>query len=200
MHLGLILVTGALLASAGAALAAPEQPAVDTPKAAVRTSPADLREDPTRGNPDFAKLDPTLQAMARLIGGAWTAETDLGDGKPAIVEVRHRWALNNRAIHSTAVLGKGRPDAVTAEAYYGWDPVNKNVYYIDFHGASNVFKGTIRAEGKTLVTEFSRMIGPAAKWRATDEFLDDDTLVFTVHDVMEGEPKEVVGLKMKRTW
>ena len=62
----------------------------------------------------------------------------------------------------------------------GHDPVNKTVYYLDCHGGTSVFKGTVKLEGEDVIFEFATIVGKPATWREVLRFTDKDTMQFTI--------------------
>ena len=87
---------------------------------------------------------------------------------------------------------RGGTHKTQAEAILGWDAVNKTVYYLDCHGASTVFKGSVKLEGDDLIFDFATVIGTPAKWREVLKFPDHETMQFTIFGEKEGKWAPVV--------
>jgi uncharacterized protein YndB with AHSA1/START domain len=140
-----------------------------------------------------AKLDPTLAKLATMIGGKW-----MNDNPKFKVEFRYEWAFNKKAIRGLGVIDKGGPNETAVESTMGWDPGKKAVYYLDSHGGSTVYKGTITPDGDLLRFEFETLIGPPGKWRSEVKFPDKDTYAFTIFGEKDGKWSPVVSQTLKR--
>jgi uncharacterized protein YndB with AHSA1/START domain len=140
-----------------------------------------------------AKIDPTLAKLSEMIGGTWT-----NDNPKFKVEFRYEWTFNKTAVRGLGVIDKGGPNETAVESTMGWDPVKKTVYYLDLHGSSTVYKGTITPDGDLLRFDFETLIGPPAKWRSEAKFPDKDTYQFTVFGEKDGKWAPVVTQTLKR--
>ena len=83
-------------------------------------------------------------------------------------------------IRGLGFTDKGGPHETPIEAILGTDPVNKTVYYLDCHGGTSVYKGTVKLEGEDLIFEFATIIGKPAAWREVLRLTDQDTMQFTI--------------------
>jgi uncharacterized protein YndB with AHSA1/START domain len=119
--------------------------------------------------------DKTMAKLAQLVGGTWTNM----DPK-FVVENHFEWTFGNKVIRGVNFTDKGGPHETQIEAYLGRDPVNNTVYYLDCHGGTSVFKGTVKLEGEDLIFEFATIIGKPATWREVLRFTDKDTMQFTI--------------------
>jgi hypothetical protein len=142
-------------------------------------------------------LDPALEKLSALVGGTWV-NVPADPQKPFVIEFRYEMALGGRAVRGVGVIGKGTQAETRTEALMGWDPVKKSVYYFDFHGDQTVYRGTIRAVGDVLETEFETVVGDPGQFRARDEFPDKDTLISTILGRKEGQWVELHKIRMKR--
>ncbi len=143
--------------------------------------------------PAAAEQEQALAKLSNFIGGIWT-----NDNPKFKVEFRYEWAFNKSAIRSIGVIDKGGPNETTVEATMGWDPHQKTVYYLDFHGGNHVYGGTIKLVGEEMHFEFETKIGPPAKWRATAKFPDKDTYQSTILSEKDGQWKPIVTQTLKR--
>jgi uncharacterized protein YndB with AHSA1/START domain len=139
------------------------------------------------------ELDKDLAKLSNLIGGVWA-----NDNPKFKVEFRYEWAFKKTAVRGVGVIDKGGPNETVVEAAMGWDPVTKAVYYLDNHGGSTVYKGTIKLDGDELRFEFETLIGRPAKWRSSAKFPDKDTYQFTIFGEKEGKWSPVVTQTLKR--
>lgn len=135
----------------------------------------------------------TLAELGRLVGGTW-ASTD----PKVVVEFRYEWAFHKKVIRGLGVIDKGGPHEQQGEAILGLDTVNNTVYYLDCHGGSLVYKGTVKRDGNSLVFEFATLIGPPARWRQVVHFTDPDTMQFVIFGEKEGNGVPVVKQTSKR--
>ena len=142
---------------------------------------------------DTPDRDKTMAKLSQLVGGTWTSE----DPK-FVVEFRYEWVFDHKAIRGLGVIDKAGPHETQAEAILGWDPINKTVYYLDCHGGSTVFNGSVKLEGEDLVFEFATLIGKPAKWREVLKFPDQETMQFTIFGEKEGKWAPVVTQTSKR--
>jgi uncharacterized protein YndB with AHSA1/START domain len=140
-----------------------------------------------------ADLDDTLAKLSNLVGGVWA-----NDDPKFKVEFRYEWAFKQTAVRGIGVIDKGGPNETAVEATMGWDPVTKSVYYLDIHGGSTAYKGTIKQDGVELRFDFETMIGRPAKWRSSAKFPDKDTYQFTIFGEKEGKWSPVVTQTLKR--
>jgi hypothetical protein len=151
------------------------------------------RAGDTPKSADQGKLDPTLSKFASMIGGTWT-----NDNPKFLVEFKYDWAFHKRAIRGTGFIAKGSPNEIEVEAFFGWDPVRKSVYYLDIHGGSGIFKGTGKLDGDTIVLEFETIVGAPAQWRSVGRFPDRDTYEFKIYGQKDGQWVQKVEQKLKR--
>jgi uncharacterized protein YndB with AHSA1/START domain len=138
-------------------------------------------------------IDPALLKMAEMIGGVWS-----NDNPKFRVEFRYEWAFNQTAVRGIGVIDKGGPNEAPVESTFGWDPDKKTVYYLDHHGSEQVYKGTVRLDGDSVVLEFETLIGPGARWRSVGKFPDTDTYQFTIYGMKDGKWTPVVEQTLKR--
>jgi uncharacterized protein YndB with AHSA1/START domain len=151
--------------------------------------------DDAEKKPDAAlkEAEKTLARLSNLVGGTWVG----GDEKFG-VDFRYEWAFDRAAIRGLGVIGKGSPHAQQAEAVLGIDPARKTVYYVDFHGGTSVFQGTVKLEGDDLVFEFATLVGAPARWRQVASFPDADTLRFTIFADKDGKWAPVMTQTSRR--
>ena len=116
--------------------------------------------------------DPALEKMAALVGGKWYFQDKNG------FKVQHTYemAMNGKAVRGNGIIAIGTPGEMQVETLYGWDPVAKSAYYIDFHGHDSVYKGTIKAEGNSLLLDFETLIGAPGKFKARIDLVDPNTM------------------------
>ena len=72
------------------------------------------------------------------------------------------------------------------------------MYYVDFHGGTSVFQGTVKLEGEDLVFEFATVVGKPAQWREVASFPDADTLQFTIFADKDGKWAPLMKQTSKR--
>jgi hypothetical protein len=141
---------------------------------AIAVSGSGFGQNAHAGTKVAADADPVIRELAKLVGGKWIAK--LGLNKDFIAEGTAELTANGRAVKWTGVIGKGRPDAIYTTSMFGWDPLKKTAYYIDFHGHDTVYNGTVKKEGDKLVLEFETLVGPASRWKSEQSMPDKNTL------------------------
>ena len=146
-----------------------------------------------RDRADAPERDKTMAKLSQLVGGTW-----INKDPKFVIEFSYEWAFDHKAIRGLGVIDKAGQHETQAEVILGWDPVNSTVYYLDCHGASTVFKGSVKLEGEDLVFEFATLIGTPAKWREVLKFPDQDTMQFTIFSEKEGKWTPVVTQTSKR--
>lgn len=135
----------------------------------------------------------TLAKMAEFVGGTW-----VNDNPDFKIEIRYEWVFNKTAIRSHGILGKGSPQEAHIEATMGWDPVQKTVYYIDFHGSETVYKGTVSMTGDQFQFDFATLIGPPGKWRSVGGLTSPNDYEFTIYADKDGKWVQAHKIKLKR--
>jgi uncharacterized protein YndB with AHSA1/START domain len=161
-----------------------------------RRSPASSGENaaaPPRPESGMAEADKALAKLSQLVGGTWVG----GDDR-FVIEHRYEWAFDKTAIRGLGVIGKGGPREQYVEAILGLDAVKKAVYYVDIHGGTSVFQGTVKLEGDDLVFEFATVVGKPARWREVARFADADTLRFTIFADKDGTWAPLMTQTLKR--
>jgi uncharacterized protein YndB with AHSA1/START domain len=123
---------------------------------------------------DSGDAEKTMAKLSQLVGGTW-----INTDPKFVVENRFEWALGKKVIRGLGFTDKGGPHETPIEAILGTDPVNKTVYYLDCHGGTSVYKGTVKLEGEDLIFEFATIIGKPAAWREVLR-LTEDTMQFTI--------------------
>jgi uncharacterized protein YndB with AHSA1/START domain len=149
--------------------------------------------DQADGKTETSASDQTLVKLSRLVGGTW-----INEDPKFVVEFHYEWSFNHKAIRGLRIIDKHGPHETPVEVILGWDPINKTVYYLDCHGGSSVFKGSVKLEGENLVFDFTTLIGTSARWRETLSFPDENTIQFTIFGEKEGKWAPVVTQTSKR--
>ncbi len=138
------------------------------------TSSTRSADEPTTKTGD-GNAEKTMAKLAELVGGTW-----INSDPKFVVENHFEWAFGNKVIRGVNFTDKGGPHETRIEAYLGRDPENNTVYYLDCHGGTSVFKGTVKLEGEDVIFEFATIIGKPATWREVLRFTDKDTMQFTI--------------------
>lgn len=138
-------------------------------------------------------LDPVMAKLAPLVGGIW-----INDDPKFVVENRFTWGFDNTVIRGRNILAKGTATEKHGDAYLGWDPAAKNVYYVDCHGGSEVFKGVVTAEGDEIIFDFATIVGAPATYRESLIFTGKDEYKFTIYAKQKDKMVPVVRMVMHR--
>ena len=142
---------------------------------------------------DTADRDKALAKLANFIGGVWS-----NDNPKFKIEFRYEWVFKKTAIRGTGFIDKGGPNETVIESTIGWDPTKKAVYYVDFHGSSTLYKGTIKLDGDEMQFDFETAIGRPGKWRSTAKFPEKDIYESTILGEKDGKWSPMVTLTLKR--
>jgi uncharacterized protein YndB with AHSA1/START domain len=134
-----------------------------------------------------------MAKLAALVGGVWT-----NDNPKFVVENRFTWAFDHKVIRGQAILAKGTPAEQHGDAYIGWDPAAKSVYYVDVHGGNQVYKGTVSAQGEEIIFDFASIIGAPGKYRESLKFTGNDEMKFTIFVDKDGQLTPAVQMTMQR--
>jgi uncharacterized protein YndB with AHSA1/START domain len=138
-------------------------------------------------------LDPVLAKLAPLVGGVW-----INDDPKFVVENRFTWAFDNTVIRGRSILAKGSPGEKQGDAYLGWDPAAKNVYYVDCHGGDEVFKGKVSLNDDVIIFDFASIVGAPASYRELLKFTGKDQYQFTLYVAQKGQMIPTVHMVMHR--
>jgi uncharacterized protein YndB with AHSA1/START domain len=142
---------------------------------------------------ESAAKDKALAKLANFVGGVWA-----NDNPKFKIEFRYEWVFKKSAIRGVGFIDKGGPNETEIESTIGWDPTKKAVYYVDFHGGSTLYKGTIKLDGDEMQFDFETAIGPPAKWRSTAKFPEKDIYESTILGEKDGKWSPMVTLTLKR--
>ena len=113
--------------------------------------------------PDLAS-SPVYALAKTMVGGHW--EGGLG-GKPT---VRFQFHLDETGlIVGDGLVSFGPKSSMKIRSTLGWDPIAKQVYYLDQHGADTVYFGHVTREGNALVFDFNGLVGDPGHYRSREE-------------------------------
>ena len=140
-----------------------------------------------------AEQEKALAKLSNFIGGVWT------NNNPKFkIEFRYEWVFKKTAIRGVGFIDKGGPNETVVESTIGWDPTKKAIYYVDFHGSSTLYKGTIKLDGDEMQFDFETAIGRPGKWRSTAKFPEKDIYESTILGEKDGKWSPMVTLTLKR--
>jgi len=143
-------------------------------------------------------VDPVMKVIGRGVGGVWRGYLD-AEKKTGLVEARYEWIKEGVSLRAHSDIMIGSPQGFKSESFYVVDSAKKIVRYYDFHN-DEVFEGTAKVLGPTSVEYlFDVTVGATAKYRSTDEWKDENTLVFTVfRPKVGGGWEKLFSFEMKR--
>jgi hypothetical protein len=123
-----------------------------------------------------AQKDPTYNQLKRLVGGVWHAKLEK-------VDVESTWKLGADGISliGETLIGKDTKTPFTLMARFGWDPVAKQVYYLDAHGHDTVYFGHAAMEDKDVMIAFKTLVGSPSSFLFRSAFLTDDSYEATLY-------------------
>jgi hypothetical protein len=82
--------------------------------------------------------DPTFKELSKLVGGEWV-------GRGPKVEIHHKFefAVDGKMIKGHGQVRVGGRVVLEMQPNMGWDPVAKQVTYVDFHDFDTVYTGHV---------------------------------------------------------
>lgn len=143
--------------------------------------------------PRLGDVEKTMAKLTQLVGGVWT-----NSNPKFVAENRFNWAFDKKVIRGVGLIDKGGPHETQIESYLGPDPENNTVYYLDCHGGTSIFKGTVKLEGEDLIFEFATIVGKPATWREVLHFIDKDAMQFTIFNRKDDQWIPAVKLTSER--
>jgi hypothetical protein len=126
--------------------------------------PATHRSRPIRDDDGRA----VFELVDKLIGN-WEGVV----GKSMKVAYSFTEAQDGKTIVAHGVIGVGMKKPLTALATMGWDPVAKQVYYLDQHGSDTIYFGHVTREGDDLVFDFNALSGDTGHYRSHSHITAD---------------------------
>lgn len=123
---------------------------------------------------DAPQAEP-LQPFARFVGGAWESDGEMK------VRVVYEWGLNKKLLKIKSFLvGKDGPRLVYESSVY-WHPEKKQVIFQSTSATGGIFEGVMTPKDNVYTSVFTSFEGDkATPFRQTLEFIDDDTVTWTV--------------------
>ncbi|MDR3688635.1 MAG: hypothetical protein P4L46_04590 [Fimbriimonas sp.] len=123
------------------------------------------------------KDDVAFQKLSQLVGGVW--EGSLGK---MTVRFTYRFAEGGKMIEGIGHLTQGEKPILNMESKYGWDPISKQTYYIDFHGYDVVYSGHVLWQKEKLVIDFKGLIGDMGHWITYATMASKDRFAFNMYE------------------
>ena len=138
-------------------------------------------------------VDPAMDMAGKLVGGTWITVGDFH------AEFKYEWRIKGKALRGVGIIAKGTKEEMPSEALYGWDAEKKKVYYMDFHGASTVYKGECSLVDNKFVIDFMGLVGDTGHYMSDTVFTDTDTFIGTIYSFgKDGKPVKLHSLTFKR--
>ena len=104
--------------------------------------------------------DAVFDLAKTLVGGSWE-----GQAAPGVkLSFQYKLEQDGTLIVGTGAIDDGKK-RVPVRASLGWDPVAKQVYYLDQHGSDTVYFGHIAKRGDTLLFDFNGLSGDQGHYR-----------------------------------
>lgn len=105
--------------------------------------------------------DPAFRLAKSLIG-QWEGVV----GKKIKVKFTFTLEQEGKLIVANGLINAGSKNPIPARSSLGWDPVAKQVYYLDQHGSDTVYFGHITREGDELVFDFNGLSGDSGHYQS----------------------------------
>ena len=112
--------------------------------------------------------EPVFEQCKKLLG-TWEGTV----GKSMKVQFTFKLTHGGQVLESNGVVGVGTKNPMHAHACIGWDPVAKQVYYLDQHGADTIYFGHVTREGDDLIFDFNALSGDTGHYRSVSHVQSD---------------------------
>jgi len=138
-------------------------------------------------NASDAAKDPAYMQMKRLVGGTW--RTKLGGGG-----VQSKWTMgpDGVTIIGETIIGVGTPNEYHMNSRFGWDPVAKQVYYLDAHGLDTVYFGHGSVDGNDTLLTFKALVGDPGEFVFRTSYTGDDSYHAVLYDGTGGKQGKTI--------
>jgi|GEM_PF-1255312 len=103
--------------------------------------------------------DPAFQKMAGMVGGVW-----VGNLGKMTLKFTYELTEGGKMLEGHGRLTKDGKQVLAMNSKFGWDPVVKKTYYIDFHGHDTVYSGHIELKNDKFVLDFVGLVGDMGHW------------------------------------
>jgi len=119
---------------------------------------------------------PAFRELSKLVGGDWTGHIDAN----TVIHQRFEFAVEGKVIRGTGAVTVQGKTVLFLHSNLGWDPVAKQVSYVDFHNHDTIFLGHITMDGSSLKYDFKEFADPKKHYEAKCSFVDANHYRFTV--------------------
>jgi hypothetical protein len=120
--------------------------------------------------------DPTYKELSKLVGGNWEAHPDADTA----VHQHFEFAVEGKVIRGTGTVEVKGKTVLFIHSNLGWDPVLKQVSYVDFHGYDTIYMGHITLRNGSLNYDFNEFANPKKHYAAQCRFTDENHYEFGV--------------------
>lgn len=135
-----------------------------------------------------------LHKLSTMIGGVWRGEIKTPTA-PLKVEFVYKRHIDGEGLLGEGVVGKGSAKPMYIHSQFGWDPIGKQVYYLDSHDSNTVYWGHVAVQKEDVTFTFGPAGGDSKAFSSVARFLDKDTMQSIIKN-SKGE--EQVGFTLKR--
>ena len=104
--------------------------------------------------------DPAFLKMKGMVGGVWVGDL----GKKMIIRFTYELKEEGKMLEGHGQLSNAGKVILTMNSKFGWDPIAKKTYYVDFHGHDVVYQGHVTLQKDRFVIDFQGLIGDLGHW------------------------------------
>lgn len=144
---------------------------------------------------DLSELsDPAMKLALNLCGGHWHYA-----GPKIQVDLTFKAELDGKMVAGEGIIHAGKV-SLFSHSRFGWDPVQKKVYYLDTHQQDTVYFGHVIVKDGVWTNEFSTLVGADGHWVQRAKLTDKNTLDSSLYSVSaDGTEKLEHHFVFKRT-
>lgn len=126
--------------------------------------------------------DPAWKMALQMVGGKWIGK--LGD-----LQVIQEFHLeqDGKVLVGHGRVAVGTPNEMPIDSRFGWDPIAKQVYYVDHHSFDTVYAGHVKADGDMLVFDFRGLFGDPGHFLTKSRFSGADDFAFSMWQDKDGK-------------
>jgi len=122
--------------------------------------------------------DAAYKELSKLVGGEWVGSV----GGSAEVHNRFEFAVDGKMIKGNGYVLAGGKTVLRTQPNLGWDPVARQVSYVDFHNHDTVYVGHVTLKDGWMLYDFSQLSDPKRHFTGKSRFTDPNHYEFLLGD------------------
>lgn len=112
--------------------------------------------------------DPTYKELSKLVGGDWVGHFDAN----TTIHQHFEFDVDGRMIRGHGFVTSGSRTVLFMQPNLGWDPVARQVSYVDFHNHDTVFLGHVTLKDGWFNYDFHEFADPSKHYSAKSRIVD----------------------------